>query len=59
MLGLELLLKQNNIQQTELAENLGVSKQIVNIWMKQTRPIPKKYRTEICENIKYYRRIFN
>lgn len=43
MFGLEYLCNLYDMQQTELAEKVGVSKQIVNIWMKRTRPIPKKY----------------
>ncbi len=49
MFGLEFLCKLYNMQQTELAEKVGVSKQIVNIWMKKTRPIPKKYYDKLSE----------
>lgn len=49
MFGLEFLCLLYNMQQTELAEKVGVSKQIVNIWMKQTRPIPKKYYARLSE----------
>jgi len=49
MLGLEFLCELYDMQQTELAEKVGVSKQIVNIWMKKTRPIPKKYYDKLSE----------
>ncbi|NFH88808.1 helix-turn-helix domain-containing protein [Clostridium botulinum] len=49
MFGLDYLCSIYNMQQTELAEKLGVSKQIVNIWMKKTRPIPKKYYDKLSE----------
>ncbi|OSA95667.1 UNVERIFIED_ORG: hypothetical protein B2H93_04400 [Clostridium botulinum] len=43
MNGLQYMLKRDNIKQQELAEKIGVSKQVVNMWIKNTRPIPKKY----------------
>lgn len=49
MFGLEYLCNLYDMQQTELAEKVGVSKQIVNIWMKKTRPIPKKYYDKLSE----------
>lgn len=49
MFGLEFLCNLYNMQQTELAEKLGMSKQIVNIWIKKTRPIPKKYYGKLSE----------
>lgn len=49
MFGLEYLCNLYNMQQTELAEKIGVSKQIVNIWMKKTRPIPKKYYEKLSQ----------
>ncbi|NFO65459.1 helix-turn-helix domain-containing protein [Clostridium botulinum] len=49
MFGLDYLCSIYNMQQTELAEKLGVSKQIINIWMKKTRPIPKKYYDKLSE----------
>lgn len=49
MFGLEFLCELYDMQQTELAEKVGVSKQIVNIWMKKTRPIPKKYYDKLSE----------
>jgi Helix-turn-helix. len=52
MFGLEYLCNLYDMQQTELAEKVGVSKQIVNIWMKKTRPIPKKYYDKLSEIFK-------
>lgn len=49
MLGLEFLLKQNNIQYKDFAEQLGVSKQIVSIWINGTRKISKHHIPKICE----------
>jgi transcriptional regulator with XRE-family HTH domain len=49
MNGLELLLKHSNMQNKELADKLNVSKQIISIWVKGTRPIPKKYLPQLCE----------
>ena len=49
MNGLEFLLKHNNIQQTELAEKIGVSKQLISIWIKGTRPIAKTHLPKLCE----------
>lgn len=49
MFGLEYLCDLYDMQQTELAEKVGVSKQIINIWMKKTRPIPKKYYDKLSE----------
>jgi transcriptional regulator with XRE-family HTH domain len=49
MIGLEVLLKFKNMQQTELAERVGVSKQIVNIWLNKVRLIPKKYYDKLSE----------
>lgn len=49
MLGLEFLLRQNNIQYKDFAEQLGVSKQIVSIWINGTRKISKHHIPKICE----------
>ena len=59
MIGLEVLLKFKNMQQTELAEKVGVSKQIVNIWLNKTRPIPKKYYEKLSEIFGFSSTIFN
>ncbi|WP_252225186.1 MULTISPECIES: helix-turn-helix domain-containing protein [unclassified Clostridium] len=47
MNGLQYILKRDNIQQRELAEKVGVSKQIVNIWVTGRRRVPKKYLPQI------------
>jgi transcriptional regulator with XRE-family HTH domain len=49
MNGLEFLLKNSNMQNKELANKLDVSKQLISIWAKGTRPIPKKYLPKLCE----------
>jgi transcriptional regulator with XRE-family HTH domain len=49
MNGLEFLLKHNNMQNKELADKLGVSKQIISIWIKGIRPIAKTHLPKLCE----------
>ncbi len=43
MIGLEYILNLYNIQHIELAEQLGIKKQNINMWIKQKQNIPKKY----------------
>lgn len=40
---LMILLFDTRVSQTELGKRLGVSKQVVNAWIRGTRPIPRKY----------------
>lgn len=55
MLGLEYILKIENITRSELANRLGVSKPVVSQWMKRKRPIPSKRIEQICtEFFPYY-----
>lgn len=43
MIGLEYILNLYNMQHTELAEELGIKKQNINMWIKGKQNIPKKY----------------
>lgn len=43
LIGLEYVLNLYNIQHKELAENLGIKKQNINMWVKGRQNIPKKY----------------
>lgn len=43
MIGLEYILSLYNMQHTDLAENLGIKKQNINLWIKRKQNIPKKY----------------
>ncbi len=43
LIGLEFLLGLYNMQHVELAEQLGIKKQNINMWVKQKQNIPKKY----------------
>lgn len=43
MIGLEYILGLYNIQHIELAENLGIKKQNINLWIKGKQKISKKY----------------
>ncbi|SCG82553.1 DNA-binding protein [Proteiniborus sp. DW1] len=43
MIGLEYILNLYNMQHTDLAENLGIKKQNINLWIKRKQNIPKKY----------------
>lgn len=49
MIGLEYILELNNVQQKDLAEELGIKKQNVTYWIKSKQKIPKKY-LPILEN---------
>ncbi len=59
MKGLEYACELYNMQQKELAEKLGVSKQIISGWIRDIRPIPKKYYEKLSEvfgglDLKYF-----
>ncbi|WP_100489117.1 YdaS family helix-turn-helix protein [Sporolactobacillus pectinivorans] len=43
MIGLEYMLGLYNMQQLELADQLGIKKQNINLWLKGKQNIPKKY----------------
>lgn len=43
LIGLEYILGLYNMQQLELAEQLGIKKQNINLWIKGKQNIPKKY----------------
>lgn len=43
MFGLEYILSVYNMQHIELAEQLGIKKQNINLWIKGKQNIPKKY----------------
>ena len=43
MIGLELILRLYGMQQKDLAENLGINKQNITLWIKGKQNIPKKY----------------
>lgn len=49
MIGLEFLLGLYNMQHVELAEQLGIKKQNINMWVKQKQSIPKKYLPVLAE----------
>ena len=43
MIGLEYILQLVGMQQKDLAENLGINKQNITLWIKGKQNIPKKY----------------
>ena len=43
MIGLELILKIKDIEQLELAEELGIKKQNITLWLSGKQSISKKY----------------
>ncbi|MBS4536778.1 hypothetical protein GOQ29_14235 [Clostridium sp. D2Q-14] len=43
MIGLEYILGLYNMPHVDLAENLGIKKQNINLWVKRKQKIPKKY----------------
>ncbi|KGN00303.1 hypothetical protein Z969_10015 [Clostridium novyi A str. 4570] len=43
MIGLEYILNLYNMQHIELAEELGIKKQNINMWIKGKQNLPKKY----------------
>lgn len=50
MIGLEYICKINDIQFKELAEDLGIRKQNINLWIKGwSRNIPKKYLPQLSK----------
>lgn len=49
MIYLEYLLRKYHIQQQDLAKELGIKKQNINIWVTQKKPIPKKYLPVLAE----------
>lgn len=49
MIGLEMLLKIENISFKELADRLGITKQNVSMWISGGRKIPKKYLPILCK----------
>lgn len=49
MIGLQYLCELYNITQTDLAKELGVTKQLISIWIKKVKPIPKKYYDKLSE----------
>lgn len=52
MVGLEFILNLYNVQQSDLAEKLGITKQNVNHWVKDKQKIPKKHVLTISELFK-------
>lgn len=50
MIGLEYVLTVYNLQQVELAEQLGIKKQNISLWVKQRQNIPRKY-LPVLENL--------
>lgn len=49
MLGLEYVLGLYNMSQVELAEQLGIKKQNITLWLKGRQPISKKYLPILAE----------
>ncbi|NRU52466.1 helix-turn-helix transcriptional regulator [Clostridium beijerinckii] len=50
MIGLEYICKINDKQYNDLAEELGIAKQNINLWIKgRSRNIPKKYLPQLTE----------
>lgn len=49
MIGLEYILGLYNMQHIELAEQLGIKKQNINLWIKGKQNIPKKYLPKLEE----------
>lgn len=49
MIGLEYILGLYNIQHIELAKELGIKKQNINLWIKGKQNIPKKYLPKLEE----------
>lgn len=49
MIYLEYLLRKYHIQQKDLAEELGIKKQNINIWFNKKQSIPQKYLPVLSE----------
>jgi transcriptional regulator with XRE-family HTH domain len=49
MVGLEYILQVHNIQHQELAEQLGIKKQNINLWIKGKQNVSKKYLPQLAE----------
>ena len=49
MIGLEYICKLYDKQYKDVAEELGVTKQLVSIWIKEKKPIPKKHLPKLSE----------
>lgn len=49
MIGLEYVLQLHNIQHQELAEQLGIKKQNINMWIKGKQNVSKKYLPQLAE----------
>jgi len=49
MIGLEYILQVHNIQHQEIAEQLGIKKQNINLWIKGKQNISKKYLPRLAE----------
>lgn len=52
MIGLQYLCEIYSITQTDLAKKLGITKQLISIWIKGTKPISKKYYEQLSEIFK-------
>ena len=49
MIGLEYILELYGVQHKDLAEELGIRKQNINMWMKEKKNIPQKYLPVLAE----------
>ncbi|MED1441906.1 hypothetical protein P4U24_08850 [Aeribacillus composti] len=56
--GLEFIIDFFNVEKTVFAEELGVSKQQLNSWLKGQRPIPKKWLKVLSEKYQLDEEIF-
>ena len=49
MIGLEYILRISNVKQKDLAEELGINKQNITLWLKEKQNIPNKYLSALSE----------
>lgn len=58
MIGLEYILNLYNLPHVELANQLGIRKQNINMWIKRKQNIPKKYLPVLEERFKINQKYF-
>jgi transcriptional regulator with XRE-family HTH domain len=59
MIGLEYMIKLNDITQQEIADKLGIKQQNIDLWIRKTRNIPLKYISKLAEMFVEAPEIFN
>lgn len=59
MIGLEYMIKLNDITQQEIADKLGIKQQNIDLWIRKTRSIPLKYISKLAEIFVEVPEVFN